>query len=225
MSTAPNPFLQGVMETASVLGVAPEEVATIFSFETGGTMDPMQLGPTTKWGQHRGLIQFGQPQAQQFGVDFSSPQAALMSQLGAQGAIVKYALAHGFQPGVHSALDLYSTINAGAPGRYGASDAAAGGTPGDVQTKFEQEMAAHRAKVYPMFGKEYDGAPITGAPSGYVDYMNQHIAAGGDELDLPEDLRDERLTLLADLLAEFSAPMEPLDLEPAYVAPVEAIPT
>src|SRR5690606_16799416 len=59
----------GIVETANALGIDPVDLATTISYETGGTFDPTKSGPTTKWGQHRGLIQFGEPQAQQYGVN------------------------------------------------------------------------------------------------------------------------------------------------------------
>ena len=62
----------------------------MISYETGGTFDPRKKGPTTQWGQHRGLIQFGEPQARQYGANFSTEQTALDSQLGPNGAVVKY---------------------------------------------------------------------------------------------------------------------------------------
>ena len=135
-----------IVETADALQISPTELATFISFETGGTMDPLQSGPTTKWGQHRGLIQFGEPQAKQYGVDFSSPEAALRSQLGKDGAVVKYALDRGFVPGKHNGLNLYATINAGGPDNINASDTAAGGTAGTVADKYYEQMGAHRAK-------------------------------------------------------------------------------
>ena len=135
-----------IQETATALQIHPEDLATIISYETGGTMDPLQSGPTTKYGQHRGLIQFGEPQAADYGVDFSSSEAALRSQLGKDGAIVKYMLAHGFVPGKHNGLNAYATINAGGPNNLGAKDEAAGGAPGTVEQKWFEQMAPHRAK-------------------------------------------------------------------------------
>lgn len=132
-----------IVATANSIGANPVDLATAISYETGGSFDPLQRGPTTKWGQHKGLIQFGEPQARQFGVDWNDP---LNSQLGENGAVAKYMKASGFKPGM-SGLDLYSTINAGAPGRYNASDTAAGGAPGDVRAKWEGQMADHRAKA------------------------------------------------------------------------------
>lgn len=140
-------FYSGISGAASALQLDPEDLATFISYETAGTFDPVKAGPTTQWGQHRGLIQFGEPQAKKYGVDFSSGEAAMASQLGKDGAIVRYALDHGFVPGKHNAMDLYSTINAGGPGRYGASDANNGGAPGTVRDKYERQMSGHRAKA------------------------------------------------------------------------------
>ena len=81
-----NRLAAGIVETANALGMDPVDLATIISYETGGTFDPSQAGPTTQWGQHRGLIQFGEPQAREYGVDWNDP---LGSQLGADGAIAR----------------------------------------------------------------------------------------------------------------------------------------
>lgn len=143
-----------IIETADELGMPPDVLATIISYETGGTFDPTKRGPTTQWGQHRGLIQFGEPQAKQYGADFSSPEAALRSQLGRDGAVVKYFRAHGWQPGM-SELDAYSVVNAGAPGRYNASDANNGGAPGTVADKVKGQFGPHREKALALLGGEY----------------------------------------------------------------------
>lgn len=152
-----NPLRDGIIETAQAIGANPVDLATAISYETAGTFDPLKAGPTTQWGQHRGLIQFGQPQAKQYGADFSSPEAALRSQLGANGAVANYFRSSGFKPGM-SGLDLYSTINAGAPGKYSASDANNGGAPGDVRDKWERQMSAHREKAMALLGGDYQPA-------------------------------------------------------------------
>lgn len=149
-----NPLRDGIIETAQAIGADPVDLATAISYETAGTFDPMKAGPTTQWGLHRGLIQFGQPQAKQYGVDFSSPEAAMRSQLGANGAIADYFRKSGFKPGM-SGLDLYSTINAGAPGKYSASDANNGGAPGSVADKWNKQMAGHREKAMSLIGGDY----------------------------------------------------------------------
>jgi uncharacterized protein YcbK (DUF882 family) len=141
-----NLFKTKMAETAGALGITPIELATIISFETAGTLDPMQVGPTTKWGTHRGVIQFGEPQAKQYGADFSSKTAAINSQFGANGAIVKFAEAHGYKKGM--GMDqLYSAINAGGINKFNASDTKAGGTRGTVRDKLNNQMADHKKKA------------------------------------------------------------------------------
>ena len=165
----------GIQQSAAALGIDPVDLATVISYETGGTFDPMQKGPTTKWGQHKGLIQFGEPQAQEYGVDWNNP---LGSQLGPEGAVVKYLRSNGVTPGM-SLLDVYSTVNAGAPGLYDRSDAAAGGAPGTVRDKVEQQMGGHRAKAMALFAPREEGGSMGAANAmaqggqvpGYVDPM------------------------------------------------------
>jgi hypothetical protein len=144
-----DPIASGIIEAATELGVDPVDLATAISYETAGTFDPTKKGPTTQWGQHRGLIQFGVPQAKKYGVDWSNPAG---SQLGADGAIVKYLRDNGVKPGM-GLLDIYSTINAGAPGLYNRSDANNGGAPGTVRDKVEKQMAGHREKALALIGR------------------------------------------------------------------------
>jgi hypothetical protein len=162
-------FKSLLLETADELQMPPAVLATIISYETAGTFDPMKRGPTTQWGQHRGLIQFGEPQAAENGVDFSSPEAALVSQLGRNGAVVKYFRANGWQPGM-SELDAYSIVNAGAPGRYNASDANNGGAAGTVADKVRGQFGPHREKALALLGGEFapqDGSDAPGTRGGY----------------------------------------------------------
>lgn len=161
----------GINETAAALGVDPIDIATIMMYETGGTMDPSKYGPTTQWGRHRGLIQFGEPQAKKYGVDWKKP---LMSQLGKDGAVVKYFKDNGAKPGM-GILDLYSIANAGAPGKYDASDANNGGAPGTVRDKVETQMNAHRQKAMKMMGATSTGVPGFVGPQ-YIANQVAHIA-------------------------------------------------
>jgi hypothetical protein len=148
----------GIIETAQAIGADPLDLATAISYETGGTFNPTKAGPTTQYGQHRGFIQFGEPQAKQHGVDWNNP---IGSQLGANGAVANYFRSSGFKPGM-SGLDLYSTINAGSPGRYNASDANNGGAPGSVADKWNNQMAGHRAKAQALLGG--GSSPIQNMP-------------------------------------------------------------
>lgn len=146
----------GIIATAAALGMDPADLATIISYETAGTFDPTKAGPTTQWGQHRGLIQFGEPQARQYGVDWSDP---LGSQLGPDGAIVRYFRENGWRPGM-GILDAYSIVNAGGPGRYNASDANNGGAPGTVADKVREQMDGHRRKAEQLLGGAGGGQPF-----------------------------------------------------------------
>ncbi|MGY2052422.1 hypothetical protein [Methylobacterium sp. JK268] len=155
---APSDLRSALVTAAGQLGVSPLDLGTVVSYETGGTFDPWQRGPTTKWGTHRGLIQFGEPQAQKYGA-FEGQSAA--DQL--TGPVVSYLRDAGVQPGM-GLLDLYSAVNAGRVGRYDASDAAAGGAPGTVRDKVEMQMDGHRAKAAAILG---DGAaPSTASGTG-----------------------------------------------------------
>jgi hypothetical protein len=168
---------EGIIGAASALGMSPVDLATIISYETAGTFDPMKKGPTTQWGQHKGLIQFGEPQAKQHGVDWNDP---LGSQLGPDGAIVNYYRSSGWKPGM-SFMDAYSVVNAGAPGRYNASDANNGGAPGTVADKVNSQMAGHRRKAEALLGMGAAPAqPGMGAPNwtGAVEAQPAPASAG-----------------------------------------------
>lgn len=150
---------EGIIATARALGISPVDLATAISYETAGTFDPRKKGPTTQWGQHEGLIQFGEPQAKKYRVDWNDPVG---SQLGETGAVANYLRDTGVKPGM-GLLDIYSAINAGGVGRYGASDANNGGAPGNVRQKVENQMAGHRQKAMALLGD------MTGSPAGVAD--------------------------------------------------------
>lgn len=154
---------KGILDAAGALGISPLDLATAISYETGGTFDAMKRGPTTKWGQHRGYIQFGEPQAKQYGVDWGNPVG---SQLGAEGAVVKYLRDTGVKPGM-GLLDVYSAINAGGVGRYDRSDANAGGAPGTVADKVNNQMAGHRRNAERLLGGSFAAAD---GPKGQESY-------------------------------------------------------
>jgi hypothetical protein len=160
------------------LGMSPRTLAAIISYETAGSFDPTKRGPTTQWGQHQGLIQFGEPQRAEYGVDMSSPEAALLSQLGRDGAVVKYFRKNGWQPGM-SDLDAYSIVNAGAPGKYNASDANNGGAPGTVRDKVEQQFGGHYTNADRLLGGSSDYAG--GAASGTYAPGTQGAAPQSDQ--------------------------------------------
>lgn len=162
----------GIIEAAIELGIDPVDLATAISYETAGTFNPAKRGPKTQWGRHKGLIQFGEPQAKKYGVDWKDP---LGSQLGANGAVVKYLRAAGVKKGM-GLLDIYSAINAGSVGRYNASDENNGGAPGTVRDKVNKQMSGHKAKAQKLLGdykSEVAGslqrAPVQTKRSKFVD--------------------------------------------------------
>ncbi len=138
-----------IIMAAKKIGVNPVDLATAISYETGGTFDPWKAGPTTQWGQHRGLIQWGEPQAKQYGVYKGMSNADQMD------AVAAYLVDRGVKPGM-GLLDVYSAINAGGVGLYNRSDAGNGGAPGTVRDKVEGQMAGHRIKAAMLLGQ--DGA-------------------------------------------------------------------
>lgn len=151
-----NPELAAAIQKhATAAGLDPVDLATAMSYETAGTFDPWKAGPTTKWGQHRGLIQWGEPQRQQYGVDETTPVEQQVA------ASVKYLQDRGVKPG-HGLMEIYSAINAGGvgPQYYGRSDAAAGGAPGTVADKVNNQMAGHRAKAEALLAGLGQARPV-----------------------------------------------------------------
>jgi hypothetical protein len=139
---------EAIKNTAADLGIDAVDLATVMSYETGGTFDEWKAGPTTQWGQHFGLIQWGQPQREKYGVYKGMPVEAQVAAAG------KYLRDAGVRPGM-GLLDIYSAINAGSVGRYDASDANNGGAPGTVRDKVQNQMEGHRAKAAALLGGDY----------------------------------------------------------------------
>lgn len=205
----------GLLEAGRLLGVDPTDLGTVVSYETGGTFDPWQKGPTTKWGTHRGLIQFGEPQAKEFGA-FEGQSA--YDQL--TGPVVGYLKKAGVQPGM-GLLDIYSAVNAGRVGRYDASDAAAGGAPGTVRDKVETQMGGHRAKAAALLGGEYTpptprsaGAAAGSAPSSSPFGFAGPAPSASAEPTAADDSAD-----LGRLIAQLTSGAIPSEPEPAAAPP------
>lgn len=133
---------------AKRIGANPADFATIISYETGGTFDPWKKGPTTKWGTHIGFIQMGDPQRKEFGYTEGKSVDELI------GASADYLVANGYKPGM-GLMDMYSTVNAGAPGRFNRSDYGNGGAPGTVADKVNYQMEGHKRKAVALLGGTY----------------------------------------------------------------------
>lgn len=196
----------GITETAAALSMDPVDLATIISYETAGTFDPAKRGPTTQWGQHKGLIQFGEPQAARYGVDWNDPAA---SQLGADGAIARYFIDNGWQPGM-GMLDAYSIVNAGAPGRYNASDANNGGAPGTVGDKVQNQMAGHREKAIRLLGGDFSTYASAGQQPGMSQDNMRALIGLMTNQDVSPEIRDLASTMLGQGMQN-GGPMSPRD--------------
>lgn len=159
-----------IIATSKALGINPVDLGTAMAYETGGTFDPWKAGPTTQWGQHRGLIQWGEPQRAKYGVYQGMPVG---DQVAAAGHYLQDA---GVRPGM-GLLDIYSAINAGHVGRYSASDANNGGAPGTVADKVAS-MAPFQQKALAMLGQGEPGAAPLSPTSGLSIGMAAAVNAG-----------------------------------------------
>ena len=99
-------------QTATQKGYNPDDLLKAIQYESSGRENI--------WGGKNngyfGLIQFGGPERAKYGVDTEHPNAR--NQI---DATMRFLNDRGFKPGM-GILDLYSTINAGSPGHYNASD-------------------------------------------------------------------------------------------------------
>lgn len=125
---------------AEKMGLSAKDLLTVMSYETKGTLDPWQKGPTTQWGEHRGLIQWGEPQRAKYGVTATT---SVEDQVKAVG---KYLTDAGVKAG-DGLLQVYAAINAGSAKKINASDANNGGAPGTVLDKVSGQMAGHKSRA------------------------------------------------------------------------------
>ncbi len=196
-----------IVKEAQRIGADPVDFATVISFETGGTFDPWVKGPTTQWGVHRGLIQMGEPQREQFGYYEGMPIEDAVK------ASADFLVANGFKPGM-SGMDLYSTINAGAPGKYNASDEKNGGTWGTVADKWNHQMGDHRAKAegllngtyIPEFNTPYEGETGQGPQIDPLAHVGVTAATGPDMFQV-EAAAEEAPKPYESFMAEIGAEM------------------
>lgn len=97
---------------AQARGYNADDLLKAIQYESSGRPDAWG----GKGGNYFGLIQFGPNERKTYGIDTTNPTAR--NQI--DGAM-RFLGDRGFKPGM-GLLDLYSTINAGSPGHYKASD-------------------------------------------------------------------------------------------------------
>lgn len=108
--------IAAVKDTADRLGVSAADLATLIAYETIGTFDPGIVGG--KGNNYVGLIQFGKNERKDPAIGYK-PGMTFEEQV--KGPVYNFFNQRGVTPGM-GLLDLYSTVNAGSPGLYGASD-------------------------------------------------------------------------------------------------------
>ena len=164
---APGPWQGVAVNVAKRFGIDPSDVAAVMSYETGGTFSPTIMGGTG--GQYMGLIQFGPEERRKYGVTkTSSPEQWTK-------AIGDFLEDRGFKRGM-GMLDLYSTINAGTPGRYNASDG-----NGTVRSHVTEILGAHKEKAKGWLGGAagYDNAPRQWDKAAVFDEIERKAVAEG----------------------------------------------
>ena len=175
---------RGIIQLANKYGMNPVDVATFIRYETAGSMDPYKKGPTTKWGTHRGLIQMGDVQQRQYGINLDPNKGDVSSVEEQFVAVGKYFDDVGFgkwladnpNATVHQKrLAMYASVNAGSPKKIHASDANNGGAPGDVSDKvadmYSENDNSHYAFAKQYMSQSYDVVDPT---------ENTHIQEGTD---------------------------------------------
>jgi len=157
---------EAIKTGARELGIDPEDYATIMSYESAGSFDPWKKGPVTKWGQHRGTIQYGEPQRRDFGVYKGQSAAEQITK-----SNVKYLKAHGVKPGM-SMEQVYAAINGGRTDRpLSTPDVGTGRTIAD---NIRKANAEHRPLVRQRFGRFFGSDAFD--PNAAVDDLLSTIA-------------------------------------------------
>ena len=129
--------------------------------------------------KYLGLIQFGPEEQAKYGVKPGMPLDQHM------GAVENFLRDRGVKPGM-GMLDLYSTINAGSPGRYNASDENNGGAPGTVADKVATQMVGHRARANALLGDESNPVPISTPAQTEAQRINAPAPGAEGPTDQPE---------------------------------------
>lgn len=125
-----------ITATAGTLGISPDDLQTIISYETGGTFSPGKYGG--KGGRHLGLIQFGPDEQKKYGVN---PNQSFPEQM---KAVEAYLRDRGVQPG-DDLKTIYKIVNGG---NRNVPDTANDGN-GTIAEHVEKMRAEHGGKSLP----------------------------------------------------------------------------
>ena len=185
-----NPYTVVAKDVAKKFGLDPIDVAAVMSYETGGTFNPALMGG--KNNQYMGLIQFGPAERKKYGItEKSTPEQW-------SKAVIGFLSDRGYKKGMGT-LDLYSTINAGTPGRYNASDG-----NGTVRSHHDKIMAQHRGKAAQWVGGSADPeAPRSWDKDATYNAIDAKAKAQGWSFELTERVKrraDQKITMDESLL-------------------------
>lgn len=167
--------VNAIVASAERIGADPRDYIAIMNYESG--INPQRWGGAG--GNYFGLIQFGGPERQQFGVREGQ---SIQEQLPSVEGFLK---ARGFKPGMGLA-EMYSIINAGSLDRNGQPRWNASDGNGNVRSHVASIAKSH----YPVANKLLQGlvgAPAAVAVEGLADLPN---VAAIDDPDMTAALDD-----------------------------------
>jgi hypothetical protein len=154
---------KAIEREAKRLGINGEDLATIISYESAGSMDPSKRGGMNKDGSGRGsflgLIQFSPDNQRKYGVTANQSFSDQMKSVG------DYLIDRGVKPGM-SQLQVYSAINAGRAARDDNDPILNRSDVNGNQRQHIQKMNAsgHRSRAKKIMGSA--GAQIERADKG-----------------------------------------------------------
>jgi hypothetical protein len=146
-----------VRATAKRLGISEKDLSTIIAYETIGSYSPSKQG----LGGHAGLIQFGREEQRKYGAHAGQTFPEQM------GAVERYLKDRGVKHGM-GIRDVYSTVLAGAPGRYSARDR--GGSVDEHVARMQRERTS-QADAFLASGAHESQKRLLGGVA--------HLAPGG----------------------------------------------
>jgi len=166
----PSSRAQALINAAKKLGVSPLDLATLISFETGGSFSPGIVGG--EGGRYQGLIQFGPTERAQYGMNRGQ---TFEEQI--QGPVVRYFQDRFKQVGMSTQgadlLRLYTTVLAGSP----RANPNARDSFGTSARSGVAAMGPHRQRALQMFfGGNMENVGYSMAEAG------QDLAQGYEEM-------------------------------------------
>lgn len=187
---------QAIQTGASKLGIDPIDYATAMHYESAGTFDPWQKGPVTKWGQHRGTIQYGEPQQKQYGVYPGQPFEDQVTD-----SNVRYLKDHGVRPGM-GFEQVYKAINGGTvSANSGTPDANTGRTISDnIRNAQNQSRPTVLARFGHYFGQtnpsQTDFSSYAEKSSPQIDFSQYSDAPNTPVPESPDTINQQVMSAL-----------------------------